>query len=141
MIKNEKQYRMTKKTLEGWELTRQQLLHNRLPNTPNWLYEEQVFSAKEQIRQLKSQLKEYEDTKTGKKKLPALTIVNDIPSLLVQWRIARNLTQRDLATKLGIHENQIQRYENTNYSGASLSTVGQIANILINYNRKTKHLA
>jgi HTH-type transcriptional regulator / antitoxin HigA len=52
------------------------------------------------------------------------------PQLLISWRIARHWTQRQLADRLGMHENQIQKYEAEDYSCASLETITRIAAIL-----------
>lgn len=39
---------------------------------------------------------------------------------------AYHLTQKDLATKLGLHENQIQKYERKDYDCASLETFREL---------------
>jgi ribosome-binding protein aMBF1 (putative translation factor) len=136
MIKNEKQYKITRNLLVNWQENHRLLLSKPIPNTPAWIYKEQLRTVEEEISQLKKQLKEYEETKSGKRKLPNLLLLEEIPNLLVKWRLARNLTQKALAKKLGMHENQLQRYENTNYAGASLSTVLQIARVLRSDNAK-----
>lgn len=130
MIKNEKQYKITKKLLSQWEENLRLLLSGVGADRPEWLYKEWLRGTKEEIRQLKNQLKEYETTKAGKEKLPDLKVVEELPKLLVKWRIARRLTQKQLADKLHIHENQVQRYENSNYAGASLTTIRNVAHIL-----------
>jgi hypothetical protein len=66
MIKNEKQYRITKKALDGWQLTHEQLINSGQSGSSDWLHNEQLLGVKEQIRQLKAQIKEYEDTISGK---------------------------------------------------------------------------
>ena len=45
-------------------------------------------------------------------------------------RIARGWTQRRLAEELGIAEQQVQRYEATGYSSASLARFADIAEAL-----------
>ena len=136
MIKNEKQYKITKKLLVDWEENRRLLRTKSHHAVPKWVYLEQLHSIEEEIRQLKKQLKEYEEIKTGKRKLSDLELVETVPELLVKWRIACNLTQKQLAKQLGMHENQLQRYENTNYAGASLATVLQVAKVLRDYYNK-----
>ena len=135
MIKNEKQYKITKKLLLDWEENRR-LLRTKHSEVSEWIHKEQLHSVNEEIRQLKRQLKEYEEIKTGKRKLSDLELVETVPELLVKWRIACNLTQKQLAKQLGMHENQLQRYENTNYAGASLATVLQVAKVLRDYYNK-----
>jgi len=136
MIKNEKQYKITRKLLVDWEENRRLLRTKGRSQKADWIYQEQLHSVEEEIRQLKKQLKEYDEIKTGKRQLSDLELVETVPELLVKWRIACNLTQKELAKQLGMHENQLQRYENTNYAGASLSTVLQVARVLRDYNNK-----
>ncbi len=133
MIKNERQYKITKKTLQKWQSTYKQLLAHRQPGIAKWVYEAQIESAKIQIQQLQVQLKDYDSLKSGRGKLKDLSVVNDISSLLVKWRIRNNLTQRQLAELVSMKEQQIQRYEETNYQSASLSTVTCIAQVLQSY--------
>jgi len=133
MIKNEKQYKITRRLLVNWEENLRLLRSNPVPNTPKWVYQEQLHSIEQEIHSLKKQIKEYEETKAGKKKLPDLRLLENIPESLVKWRIAHNLTQKELAKQLGMHENQLQRYENANYAGASLATILQIARVLQDY--------
>jgi transcriptional regulator with XRE-family HTH domain len=49
---------------------------------------------------------------------------------LIRARIARGLTQRDLAIKLGLKEQQIQRYEETDYASASLARINEVIRAL-----------
>jgi transcriptional regulator with XRE-family HTH domain len=46
---------------------------------------------------------------------------------LIRARISAGLSQRELAARLGLKEQQIQRYEATNYETASLRRVLEIA--------------
>lgn len=130
MIKNEKQYKITQKLLAEWEGNLALLLSKPVPNTPDWLYQEQLYAAKQEIKQLRSQIEDYRDVKTGKKKLLNLCIARELPELLIGWRIRNHLTHKQLADKLGMHENQIQKYESQNYSCVSLDTIIKIAEVL-----------
>ena len=95
MIKNEKQYKITRKALQGWQSTHEQLLHYRKPGTAKWVHDAQIESAKIQIRQLQAQMK----------------------------------------------EQQIQRYEETNYQSASLSTITRVAHALQFYKHQGHRVA
>jgi HTH-type transcriptional regulator/antitoxin HigA len=125
MIKNEKQYKVAKAKLERWLKTQGQLRHK--ASQPDWLHSEQAFGVKQEISQLRREIKEYEDILSGKAKLPDPSLVTEIPHLLISWRIARHWTQRQLAERLGMHENQIQKYESEDYGCASLETITRIA--------------
>lgn len=130
MIKNEKQYKMAKVKLEKWLKTQQQLQEGASAGQPDWIIAEQAFGIEQQINQLQAEISEYELTESGQQALPDPTLVFDLPFLLIRWRIACRLTQRDLATRLGVHENQIQKYERENYGCASLETISRVAEVL-----------
>ncbi len=127
MIKNEKQYNSAKAKLQKWLITKEQVLARVASDQPEWLVAEQLFGVEEQIRQLGAEIEEYDATVSGKAILPDPSLVSEIPLLLIRWRSARHWTQRDLAEQVGLHENQIQKYESENYGHASLQTVSKIA--------------
>jgi HTH-type transcriptional regulator / antitoxin HipB len=41
--------------------------------------------------------------------------IEDLPTTLIKARIASGLTQKDLAERIGVQEQQIQRYEANHY--------------------------
>ena len=51
---------------------------------------------------------------------------NEISDVLIKGRIAKGWTQGDLAAELGIKEQQIQRYESTDYETASLARITEV---------------
>jgi Helix-turn-helix len=50
--------------------------------------------------------------------------LNDLPTTLIKARISAGMTQKELAEKIGIREQQIQRYEANHYNSASFVPVG-----------------
>lgn len=54
-------------------------------------------------------------------------IVNALPESLIDERKKLGLTQKELAERLGIKEQQIQRYEATRYQSASLKRIVEVA--------------
>jgi HTH-type transcriptional regulator / antitoxin HipB len=71
------------------------------------------------IRQLKQEIAEYEQLKSGKISTFILGSISDLPTTLIKARISTGMTQKELADKIGIQEQQIQRYEASHYSSAS----------------------
>ncbi len=53
-----------------------------------------------------------------------------LPKRLIQLRIEKGWTQRELATKMKMKESQVWRYENTLYQSASLSRIKEFAEVL-----------
>ena len=63
------------------------------------------------IEELQEELRVYERTKSGEVDVKPLFAVDKIAGALISARIARVLTQRQLANLVGLKEQQIQRYE------------------------------
>lgn len=55
---------------------------------------------------------------------------DELPQALIKARIALRLSQKDPADRLGIKEQQIQRYESTDYQSASMSRLHDIVQAL-----------
>jgi ribosome-binding protein aMBF1 (putative translation factor) len=68
--------------------------------------------------------------RSGRRRSLALESIEELPKTLIQARIAAGLSQEELAGKLGLKPQQIQRYEATNYQGASLERVNEILRAL-----------
>src|SRR5947199_184943 len=68
----------------------------------------------------------------GERRTPgfALNSFDELPTALIQARIAAGLTQKQLAERLGLKEQQIQRYEATGYASASLKRVSAVIQAL-----------
>jgi HTH-type transcriptional regulator/antitoxin HigA len=84
------------------------------------LIEAERQSLRSQYEELQEQLYEYESLRSGKPKHLAGYAIETIADLLIAARIAKNLTQRELAERVGVNEQQIQRYEAERYQSASL---------------------
>ena len=126
MIQNERQYRITQTKLREFE----QQLAALDPEDPN-LHPRQVIGWRNSynltIRELKQELAEYEQLKSGDILTFGLASLRDLPPTLIKARIAGGLTQKELAEKIGVQEQQIQRYEASSYSCASFDRLLAIA--------------
>lgn len=128
MISNERQYRITKARLEEFERGLSAL--EKTPQEDKAWQAVQRDAISGQLEDLKRDVREYESLQT--RGLGALEVLSfeDLPIALVQARIASGLTQRELADKLRLKEQQIQRYEATGYSSASLERVREVIDAL-----------
>jgi DNA-binding Xre family transcriptional regulator len=86
--------------------------------------------AQSQLDELRAQLREYEELRDGKVTVLEATSLDELPSALIRARIATNLTQKALAERLGVKEQQVQRYEATMYSGVTFDRVRAVADAL-----------
>ena len=131
MIKNERQYRITRAQAKKFECAIAEFVS--APDTQGvhpLLKKAQIDALKSQLGDLKAELEEYKALRTGQRHVLELDSFDDLPRALVQARIAVGLTQQDLATKLGIKEQQIQRYEASDYQSASLARVSEVIKAL-----------
>ena len=72
-------------------------------------------------------LAEYDLLKSGQVSFSKTYALEELPRVLVQARIASGMSQTDLAEKLGMKPQQVQRYEATDYMGASLGRLIEIS--------------
>src|SRR6202042_2766898 len=79
-----------------------------------------------QLRDLKRDVAEYEALRSGRRQVLEVDSFEDFPDALVRARIAAGLSQKELGERLGLKEQQIQKYEATSYSGASLARMTEV---------------
>ncbi len=96
----------------------------------SWLRDAQANAIKSQIATLEAELSHYELLKSGEITFAKAHSLENLPSMLVQARIAAGMSQTDLAERLGMKAQQIQRYEASNYSGASLDRLIEVCDAL-----------
>jgi len=132
MIKNERQYRITKaqaiKLEEALERVASTsgdvaLVHPRL-------LQAQADALRSQLADLQTQLEAYDALRSQQQTAFSVESFEDFPRVLIQARIAAGMSQRELAERLGLKEQQIQRYEATEYTSASWSRVSEVIRAL-----------
>ena len=132
MIRNERQYRITKAQAQKLQSALMQLkagvggdahVHPRLRQA-------EMDALESQWESLQTEIAEYEALLNGRQKSFSLNSFDELPRALIKARIASGLTQRELAGRLGLKEQQIQRYEATEYASASLSRVSAVIQAL-----------
>ena len=129
MIKNERQYRITKAQAGGLSRTLESL-NQRAGDVHPLIAKAQEDALRSQIEDLQTELREYESLLSGGFQPDGLQAVAHLPTMLIQARIAQGLSQKDLAQRLGLKEQQIQRYEATEYASASLTRIREVAGAL-----------
>lgn len=139
MIKNERQYRITQAWAAKFRASLEELSTKARPkNFHPKMWEAQKAGVQSQLRDLEEELREYESLKSGGPKALELHSLDALPKVLIQARIAAGLTQEDLAARLGLKPQQIQRYEANDYQTASLARLLEIARAL---NLRVRHRA
>ncbi len=128
MIKNERQYKITKNEIKKFQDSLDNFVENK--DTHPLLLQAQKSAIEYQLETLEEEVLEYERLKAGYYEVLEVNSFDDLPIALIRSRIAQNLTQKDLADRLGMKEQLIQKYENTMYSSASFSRLQEIINAL-----------
>lgn len=95
-----------------------------------WISEIQRNALSSQISDLEAEVREYALIKEGKLKYQECSDLSSLPKVLINARIASGWSQKELGAVLNMSAQQIQRYEATNYMGASLSRLIEISSIL-----------
>jgi transcriptional regulator with XRE-family HTH domain len=128
MITNDVQYRTAKTQADRLDRLVDELAKRPIPSDDGELRRKLEIAAVEgQLGELRAQLTEYDALRDGRVAVGELSSLDDLPRLLVRSRIAAGLSQRSLAERLGLKEQQIQRYESSDYASASLSRLRQVA--------------
>jgi len=124
MIKNEKQYQITKKRRKEFSESLRDLELNY--SDGDLLKQIQIDAIKSQVEDFDKEVKEYEILKKGLVSELQIDSILKFPELLIKSRIAKGWSHSELAGKLGLDEQQIQRYEATDYSTASFARIVEI---------------
>jgi ribosome-binding protein aMBF1 (putative translation factor) len=132
MIKSEFQYRMARAQAHRFAHALTQLLE--APETAAQVHpllrKAQEDALRSQLADLEAQLNEYQEIRSGKQAAFELESVEELPRLLIRVRIAAGLSQKELAKRLGLKEQQIQRYEATEYASARFGRMMEVVRAL-----------
>lgn len=131
MIKNERQYHITKARAIRFKFDLDQFNKEQGSIDPI-LFNAQRDALQSQIEIFNEEIAEYERLQGG-----AVVPLIDPASLdalrlnVIRARIARHMTQKDLANRLGVKEQEVQRWEIEDYQTISFWRVKEIVGILM----------
>jgi DNA-binding XRE family transcriptional regulator len=133
IIKNEQQYQFTLDCLRRFENSLAELAGNEtLKSDPvRWqLYRD---SYQSQLDELKAEIAEYERLINCPQNQPIsikVESINKLPDALIKARIAAHISQQELADILGISEQRVRQYEETDYQCASFVEMLEVCTVL-----------
>jgi ribosome-binding protein aMBF1 (putative translation factor) len=132
MIQGEEQYRHTKAQAARFEKALSEFDHDPKshPGGHPRLVRAQREAMESQLACLRREVEEYERLRQGAEVPLDVESLEELPDRLIQARIAAGLTHKQLAERLRMKEQQIQRYEGTRYASASLSRLIEVARAL-----------
>lgn len=129
MIYNERQFKISAAELKKLQDAKGAFEASDHSEEP-WIVDAQLRAFGSQIEDLEQQVAEYRLLKAGKVVHSECNDLSELPRILISARIAKGLSQKDLASELGMTQQQVQRYEATDYMSASLSRLIEVSKIL-----------
>lgn len=131
MITNERQYRITTAELKRFEeALAERTAAGPSPDVHLRIHQAMLDAMASERDELRAQLDRYDDLRSGRVAERTLHSLRELPIALIEARIAARLTQRELAARLGVPEQQVQRWEANSYSGAAIERLQEIADAL-----------
>ena len=129
MIKNESEYR---DMVERLKKDNEQIAHQLEALRQEGLTEEQLERAMQPLHSFRDQLQEeieyYERIK--RMDFDAIRNFNGVGRLFIAIRIARGMTQRQLAERLGVPETQVSRDERNEYHNITIERAEKVLRAL-----------
>jgi transcriptional regulator with XRE-family HTH domain len=129
MIKNERQYAITKTQVEKFARALERLTSqpDKARRVHPLLRKAEADAIRSQLADFRAELKEYEALSSGRGGFPRISTMSELSRVIIRARIVSGLSQKELAERLGLKEQQIQRYEATDYASASLSRLIEVS--------------
>jgi len=126
MIKNDRQYEYAKRKLYEFREDLKAVRKKYSSNKNKLVLLSQGYVG--HIAQLRAEIEEYEKMKSSPlPKVLRAHEVNEISHQLVRLRLARGLTQAELAARTGCKQSDISRLEREDYQGYTISQLEKIA--------------
>ncbi len=129
MIANELQRRVTQTAIREFEEALARLDAD-AKDRPEWIRKGLREGMESQLADLRQELADYDALRSGRVRVLELDSLAQLPEALIRARIAAGLSQKELARRLGLKEQQVQRYEARRYAGASLERIQAVADAL-----------
>ena len=134
MIKNQKQVGIKNARLE--ELIKEkQIFDEQHKDKTSAKYRLGIKSINSLIEEIQNDIQVYEGLVKGNFNILQAKSINELPNVLIAARLAQKISQKELGELIGVKEQQIQRYEATDYETASFARIIEIS-IALNLNLK-----
>lgn len=129
MIRNENEYREAVQRLTD---EKQRIAHQKAELEKMGLAPDEVKRVLDPMRsfhlQLQEEVESYERLKRGE--FEEIRNLRGLGHMLIALRIARGISQRQLAERLDVHESQVSRDERNEYHGITLDRAARVLDAL-----------
>lgn len=132
MITNERQYKITRSEADRFQKAISELASEKTVRTdihPRLIQAERE-AMQSQLADLQAELADYDRLKSADLSVISIGSFDELADGLIKARIASGLSQKALAERLGMKEQQIQRYESERYASASYQRLREISGAL-----------
>lgn len=131
MILNKRQYNVTKNSIAQFIESLNELKNQPLPEDTNGKLrlKYQIEAVEGQLETLKQEVQEYEQLKSGQAQI-LVSSFESLPETLIKARIIRGLSQAQLAEKLKVKQQQVQKDEANLYAHSSYSKLIKVKDAL-----------
>ncbi|HEX4306478.1 MAG TPA: helix-turn-helix transcriptional regulator [Solirubrobacterales bacterium] len=131
MITNERRYSITRAELRRFEeAAAEQQRREPVDGIDPRIEKALVDGLLGQGETLREEVKRHEDLREGHVSHREIDGLRDLPTALIEARIAAGLTQKALAQRLEVAEQQVQRREADLYSGVGVDRLQEVADAL-----------
>ncbi len=128
MIQNQHQYQVTQNKLRDLEQGLVELLQIKDTLRPRQL-RARKHGLERTIATLQQEIAEYDSLRQQQTPIKIASI-KELPLALIRARIAMGMTQKELAEKMGVKEQQVQRDEANQYNSAGFHRIAEVADAL-----------
>jgi DNA-binding transcriptional regulator YiaG len=134
MIKNEKEYESSQECARRFADSLQALERDEEMKSEDfngWQLNRDVKQS--HLTALKAEIAEYEtliNCERSQQILLKVESLNKLPDALIKARIAAKMSQQELAQILGIEEQRVRQYEDTDYQCASFVEILEVSTVL-----------
>ncbi len=130
IIRNEQQYNTTKEWLQKFEQSVAEIENNEtLKADPiRWKLYRDAYQS--QVLEFSEEIAEYErliNCDQSQKIQIQVENFNKLPDVLIKARIAAKMTQKELADILGVEEQRVKEYEDSDYQCASFVEILEVS--------------
>lgn len=131
MITNERQYKITRSEADRFRKAITNLADSGpRENVHPRLIQAEREAMESQLADLRAELAEYDQLKSADLSMITISSFDKLADGLIKARIAGGLSQKALAERLGLKEQQVQRYEAERYASASYQRLREVADAL-----------
>jgi HTH-type transcriptional regulator/antitoxin HigA len=124
MIKNEKQYKITKKKLQEIRGHNERMKNEgeHLPVKEKLILAAGIYLQEE----MENEIAAYEQLTINISPILEERSIDELPELLIEFKVQSGLTQKEFSKKIGMKEQQLQRYEAENFKSISFKNLLKI---------------